>query len=78
MSWTGQETHSFQVSDPANLKELQWMGFVDANVRHRMGCRLHFYLRVVTIVSVISRLFTLQDLNFWVGSKLVLAICVNR
>lgn len=27
MSWTGQETHSFQVSDPANLEELQWMGF---------------------------------------------------
>jgi poly-gamma-glutamate capsule biosynthesis protein CapA/YwtB (metallophosphatase superfamily) len=27
MSWSGTETHSFQVSDPANLRELQWMGF---------------------------------------------------
>ncbi len=27
MSWSGKETHSFQVSDPANLDELKWMGF---------------------------------------------------
>ncbi|MEE9261635.1 MAG: CapA family protein [Dehalococcoidia bacterium] len=27
MSWENKETVSFQVSDPANLKELKWMGF---------------------------------------------------
>ena len=27
MSWQNKETVSFQVSDPSNLKELQWMGF---------------------------------------------------
>ncbi len=27
MSWEGKDTVSFQVSDPANLRELKWMGF---------------------------------------------------
>ena len=27
MSWQGKDSISYQVSDPANLKELKWMGF---------------------------------------------------